>query len=77
MILLAILVAFVMIERWQVRHIHTTYARPYQGVVRVGDIVYHRGIRSVVIFMTPVDMVIRRELSGLFLPWRRKRARMN
>jgi hypothetical protein len=68
MIMLAAIIILVMYERWAIRHLHTTYARPYIGVFRVGQIVYHLGVKATVIDCKTVDMVIRRHLVGLFLP---------
>jgi hypothetical protein len=68
MILLAALIAFVMIVRWQVVHLHTTYADCYNAHFKNGDIVYHLGVKATVIDCKTCDMQIRRHISGLFLP---------
>jgi hypothetical protein len=68
MILLAAIIAFIMLSRWQTVHLHTTYAHPYIGIFHNGQVVYHLGCKATVIDVKTVDMVIRRHLSGLFLP---------
>lgn len=71
MILLSACIIFIMLARWQTVHIHTTYARPYIGVFHVGQVVYHLGVRATVIDVKTTDMVLVRDISGLFLPRRR------
>jgi len=77
MIIATAFLAFFMLVRWQIVHLHTSYSRPYIGVFHVGQTVYHLGVKSTVVDVKTVDMVIRRHLIGLFFPRHRWHERIS
>lgn len=68
MILLAIVIIWIMLTKWQIRHLHTVYENDYISKYKVGQRVLHHGVWATIIDLKTVDMVIRRDLSGLVLP---------
>lgn len=73
--ILATLIIFILIARWQVVHLHDGYykARPWFEQYHVGDTIYWRGCKATVIDRKTCDIVIRRHIVGLLPFWPRKR----
>jgi hypothetical protein len=68
MILLCLAITFILLERWQVKHIHTDYNhRIFVNDYKNGDIIVWHGFVSTVIDVKTVDIQIRRHITGLFL----------
>ena len=74
MILLASLIIFIVIARWQVIHLHDArdYHNPWFKDYKNGDLIYWRGLPATVIDKKTVDMVIKRHLVGLLPLWPRR-----
>lgn len=65
MIILTVIICWVMLIRWQVRHIHNRGEFMFYEHFRNGDIIRWNGYRATVIDVKTTDMVIRRHLIGL------------
>ena len=61
MILLTVIICYLMILKWQVRHVHWVY-----GQLEYGDRILHLGRPATVVQRLSDSMVIRRDLSSLF-----------
>jgi hypothetical protein len=70
LIILTILICWLMLMRWQMRHIHNNRGWSYLDHYRYGDCITWRRYTATVIDVKQYDMVIMRHLIGL--TWRGK-----
>jgi hypothetical protein len=68
LIIITAFICWLMLMRWQIRHIHNNRGWSYLDHYRYGDRLTWRGYKSTAIDVKQYDMVIRRDLSGLI--WR-------
>ena len=61
MIVLTICIAYIILLKWQVVHLHWQDCSHY----RIGEVIMYRHYPSTIVFMTSTDMLIRRHLAGL------------
>ena len=65
MIILTILICWIMLLKWQVRHIHNRGEFMYNALYKYGDVITWNGYLATVIDPKTTDMVIKRHLIGL------------
>ena len=65
MIILTALIAWVLLIKWQVRHMHNRGEFMFHERYRQGDVITWNGYRATCIDVKTTYMVIRRHLAGL------------